>query len=123
MAGVRLRDDFDGGMVRAVAKTAEDGQQVRRFLALAAIHEGAQRGGAEWRVSLQIVRDPVLRFNAFGPVGRINRKAGRDAGSGRCRSLRTGPAWRWPPVPQGPLPAGTPSRITSIGMRDWAHGL
>ena len=38
MAGVPLRDDFDGGMVRAFAKTAKDGPQVRRLLALAAIY-------------------------------------------------------------------------------------
>ena len=77
MSGVRLRDDFDGGTVRAVAKTAKDGPQVRRLLALAAIYEGATRGAAAriGGVTLQIVRDPVLRFNASGPVGLINRKA------------------------------------------------
>ena len=97
MAGVRLRDDFDGGMVRAVAKTAKDGPQVRRPLALAAIHDGATRSAAAriGGVTLQIVRDPVLRFNASGPVGLINRKAPGDAGSGRCRSLMTRTAWRW----------------------------
>ena len=36
MAGVRLRDDFDGGTVGTVANTAKDGPQVRRLLALAA---------------------------------------------------------------------------------------
>ncbi len=77
MAGARLRDDFDGGMVRAVAKTAKDGPQVRRLLALAAIYEGATRSEAAriGGVTLQIVRDPVLRFNTSGPVGLINRKA------------------------------------------------
>ena len=76
MAGVPLRDDFDGGMVRAVAKTAKDRPQLRRLLALAAIHEGAMRGAAAGigGVTLQIVRDWVLRFNASGPVGLINRK-------------------------------------------------
>ena len=97
MAGVRLRDDFDGGAVRALAKTAKDGPQVRRLLALAAIYEGATRSAAAriGGVTLQIVRDPVLRFNASGPVGLINRKAPKDAGSGRCRSLMTRTAWRW----------------------------
>ncbi len=66
MAGARLRNDFDGGMVRAVAKTAKDGPQVRRLLALA-----ARIGG----VTLQIVRDPVLLFNASGSAGLVNRKA------------------------------------------------
>ena len=77
MAGVRLRDDFDGGTVRAVAQTAKDGPQVRRLLALAALYDGATRGEAAriGGVSLQIVRDWVLRFNASGPLGLINRKA------------------------------------------------
>ena len=43
MAGVRLRDDFDGGTVRALAKTAKDGRQVRRPQALAAMRAGAAR--------------------------------------------------------------------------------
>ena len=66
MAGVRLRDDLDGATVRALAKTAKDGPQVRRLLALAAIYEGATRGAAAriGGVTLQVVRDPVLRFNA-----------------------------------------------------------
>ena len=112
MAGVPLRDDFDGGAVRALAKTAKDGPQVRRLLALAAIYEGATRSAAAriGGVTLQIVRDPVLRFNASGPAGLINRKARRDAGSGRRGSLMTGPAWRWhrlalaQMVGQGPTP-------------------
>ena len=97
MAGVRLRDDFDGGAVRALAKTAKDGPQVRRLLALAAIYEDATRSAAAriGGVTLQIVRAPVLRFNASGPVGLINRKARSDAGSVRCRSLMTRTAWHW----------------------------
>ena len=97
MAGVPLRDDFDGGAVRALAKTAKDGPQVRRLLALAAIHEGATRSAAAriGGVTLQIVRDPVLRFNASGPVGLINRKARRGAGSGRRGFLTTGTAGHW----------------------------
>ena len=77
MAGVPLRDDFDGGMVRAVAITAKDGPQLRRLLALATIHDGATRGAAarSGGMSLQIVREPVLQFNASGPVDLINRKA------------------------------------------------
>ena len=77
MAGVRLRDDFDGGAVRALAKAAKDGPQVRRLLALAAIYEGATRSEAAriGGVTLQIVRDWVLRFNASGPAGLVNRKA------------------------------------------------
>jgi transposase len=52
----------------------------RRFealLALAAIYDGARRSEAAkiGGVSLQIVRDWVLRFNAHGPDGLIDRKA------------------------------------------------
>ena len=94
MAGVPLRDDFDGGAVRALAKTAKDGPQVRRLLALAAIYEGATRGAAAriGGVTLQIVRDWVLRFNASGPVGLINRKA---PGAARVLDDRHRLAWHW----------------------------
>jgi len=34
----------------------------------------AHRGGQDWRVTLQIVRDWVLKFNAHGPDGLIDRK-------------------------------------------------
>jgi transposase len=53
------------------------GNQVRRLLALAAIHDGAS--GAEAAeiggVTRQIVRDWVLKFNTDGPDGLIDRKA------------------------------------------------
>ena len=74
---IPLRTDFDAPMVRAAAKRSKDGPQTRRLLALAAIYEGATRieaaklGG----VTLQIVRDWVLKFNALGPDGLIDRKA------------------------------------------------
>ena len=104
MAGARLRDDFDGGMVRAVAKTAKDGPQVRRLLALAAIYEGATRSEAAriGGVTLQIVRDPVLRFNTSGPVNLINRKAPgpvpilHDTPRLALAPPGAGPTWRWP---------------------------
>jgi integrase/recombinase XerD len=51
--------------------------QVRRALALAAIYDGATRTQAAQigGVTLQVVRDWVLRFNALGPMGLIDRKA------------------------------------------------
>jgi len=47
------------------------------LLALAAIYDGASRTEAAriGGVTLQIVRDWVLKFNAAGPVGLIDRKA------------------------------------------------
>src|SRR6516165_1949364 len=70
------RADFDADGVRVAAKRSKDGPQARRLLALAAIYEGASRGEAAriGGVTLQIVRDWVLKFNAHGPDGLIDRK-------------------------------------------------
>ena len=72
-----LRPDFDAAMVRVAARESKDGAQARRLLALAAIYEGASRTEAAriGGVTLQIVRDWVLKFNAQGPAGLIDRKA------------------------------------------------
>ena len=74
---ILLRADFDAAMVRAAARKSKDGAQARRLLALAAIYEGASRTEAAriGGVTLQIVRDWVLKFNAHGPAGLIDRKA------------------------------------------------
>lgn len=74
---IAVRSDFDAAMVRAAAKRSKDGPQARRLLALAAIYEGATRTEAAkiGGVTLQIIRDWVLKFNARGPEGLIDRKA------------------------------------------------
>jgi transposase len=76
VAAIPLRDDFDGPMLRALAKASKDAKQTRRLLSLAVIYEGGRRGDAAalGGVTLQIIRDWVLRFNAEGPVGLIDRK-------------------------------------------------
>ena len=73
---IPLRTDFDASQVRAAAKATKDGPQVRRLLALAAIYDGGTRGEAAriGGVTLQIVRDWVVRFNAYGPAGLVDRK-------------------------------------------------
>ena len=73
---IPLRADFDAGMVGAAAKRSKDGPQARRLLALAAIYEGASRTEAAkiGGVTLQIVRDWVMKFNAHGPEGLIDCK-------------------------------------------------
>jgi transposase len=73
---VPLRTDFDANALRAIARTAKDGPQARRLLALAAIYDGATRTEAAriGGVTLQIIRDWVVKFNAHGPAGLINRK-------------------------------------------------
>ena len=75
-AAVRLRDDFDGQSLRGLAKRCRNGAQARRLLALAEIYDGARRTDAARLagVGLQIIRDWVIRFNAEGPDGLINRK-------------------------------------------------
>ena len=39
-AAIRLRDDFDGAVVRGHAKATKDSSQGRRLLALAEIYDG-----------------------------------------------------------------------------------
>lgn len=74
---IALRADFDAPRVRALARRSKDAAQTRRLLALAAIYEGASRteAGVIGGVTLQIVRDWVLKFNAHGADGLIDRKA------------------------------------------------
>jgi transposase len=76
-AAIGLRKDFSAEALRAIARRAKDGPQARRLLALAAIYDGATRSEAAkiGGVTLQIVRDWVLRFNADGPDGLVDRKA------------------------------------------------
>jgi transposase len=71
-----LRSDFDASQFRAVARKTTNAPQARRLLALAAVYEGASRTEAAriGGVTLQIVRDWVLKFNAHGPDGLINGK-------------------------------------------------
>src|ERR1700712_3674549 len=74
---ISLRTDYDPGLVRVAAKKTKDGPQARRLLALAAIYEGASRTEAAriGGVTVQIVRDWVVKFNTDGPAGLIDRKA------------------------------------------------
>ena len=74
---IPLRPDFDAAQLRRIARGSEDAKQVRRLLALAAIYDGASRTQAAeiGGVTLQVVRDWVLRLNALGPEGLIDRKA------------------------------------------------
>ena len=74
---VALRTDYDAIRLRRLARQAKDGPQTRRLLALAAIYDGASRTEAAQIgcVTLQIVRDWVLRFNARGPEGLLTGRA------------------------------------------------
>ena len=76
-AAIGLRADFTADDLRRLARASGDAGQTRRLLALAAIYEGALRTHAAriGGVDLQTVRDWVLRFNADGPGGLVDRKA------------------------------------------------
>jgi putative transposase len=74
---IALRPDYDATLVRRIARESGDCGQVRRLMTLAMIYDGASRTEAAKAgcVTLQVVRDWVLRFNAHGPAGLIDRKA------------------------------------------------
>lgn len=77
VAGLALRADFDAASLRRLARRSKDGGQARRLLALAEVYEGRSRSEAALvgGVTLQSIRDWVLRFNENGPDGLIDRKA------------------------------------------------
>jgi transposase len=74
---IGLREDFDGASLRRMSRTTKSASQVRRLLALAQIYDGGSRseGAKIGGVTLQIVRDWVIRFNARGPDGLLDGKA------------------------------------------------
>jgi transposase len=76
-SAISLRSDFDGNGLRLLARRTKDASQARRLLALASIYDGGSRTDAArlGSVTVQIVRDWVVRFNARGPDGLINGKA------------------------------------------------
>lgn len=81
-SAVGLRGDYDGTVLRRLARASKSANQARRLLALAEIYDGASRTAAAriGGVGLQIVRDWVERFNDRGPDGLLDGKApGRQA--------------------------------------------
>lgn len=74
---IPLGRDFDVGDLRRLARSSKDANQARRLLALATIQAGGTRSeaAAVGGVGRQIVRDWVVRFNAEGPRGLLDRKA------------------------------------------------
>lgn len=76
-AAIGLRTDYSPADLRRAARGCSDADQVRRLLAIAAIADGGSRSEAAriGGVTLQIVRDWVLRFNADGPEGLATRTA------------------------------------------------
>jgi transposase len=100
---VPLRADLDAAHLRAAARKTKDAAQARRLLALAAVYDGGTRTEAAkiGGVTLQIVRDWVVKLNTHGPDGLIDRKA-----SGRASRLNTTHrAALAAAIESGPIPA------------------
>lgn len=74
---IAVRSDYEASQLRRIARESEDADQVRRLLSLAVIYDGGSRTQAAevGGVTLQVVRDWVLRFNADGAAGLLDRKA------------------------------------------------
>ena len=120
MRGIALRSDFDAMKLRAASRASKNGAQTRHLLALAAIYDGAARSEAAKLagVTLQIVRDWVVRFNAEGPDGLIDRTS-----PGRTPILNaTQRAALAAAVESGPIPAvhGV-VRWRIVDLCQWAH--
>ncbi|MEO3473698.1 helix-turn-helix domain-containing protein [Roseomonas sp. CAU 1739] len=73
---IALRYDFSAAELRRLARRSKDAAQARRLPALAAIYDDGTRSEAAriGNVTLQIVRDWVVRFNAEGPAGLRDRR-------------------------------------------------
>lgn len=81
-AAVRLREDFGAEELRRLACKAVNGLQARRLMALAAIADGKSRAEAAsvGLMDRQTLLDWVVRFNAEGPAGLIDKPSpGRRA--------------------------------------------
>jgi transposase len=100
---IPLRADFDAVGLRAAARRTKDAAQARRLLALAAVYDGVSRTEAAriGGVTVQIVRDWVVRFNAQGPTGLVDRKAPGQA----SRLNNTHRAALAEVLESGPIPA------------------
>ena len=73
-SAVRLREDYSGEELRALARRSKTVNQSRRLLSLAAVRDGMDRGAAAkvGGMDRQTLRDWVHRFNALGPEGLID---------------------------------------------------
>ncbi len=74
-AALPVRSDFDSQSLRGLARRSEDSNQSRRLLSLAAVYDGMNRTQAAviGGMDRQTLRHWVLRFNADGPEGLLDR--------------------------------------------------
>lgn len=102
-AAIGVRTEHTSDDLRRFARRCGDPDRVRRLLAIALILDGGSRSDAAKiaGVTLQIVRDWVLRFNADGPDGLATRKA-----PGRASILNNEQRARLAEIVEtGPIPA------------------
>ena len=104
-APIPLRPNMTADDLRQQARRTRNASQARRLLALAEIYDGGSRTDAAriGGVTLQIVRSGgrVLRFNALGPDGLLDRKAPGPASKLNDDQRRALAAL----VDSGPIPA------------------
>ncbi len=74
-SALALRTDYDSDTLRALARCCKNSNQSRRLLSLAAVYDGMNRteAGRIGGMDRQALRRWVLRFNADGPQGLLNR--------------------------------------------------
>ena len=100
---ISVRTDYTSGEVRGLAKRAKDVAQARRLLAIAAVLDGASREEAATigGMDRQTLREGVIRFNAEGAAGLINKPSpgapGKLADEHKAFLVRI--------VAEGPIPA------------------
>src|SRR5437660_7067589 len=72
---IAVRTDFSSQELRRLATRVKDAAQARRLLAIAAVLDGSSREAAAkiGGMDRQTLRDWVIRFNAQGPDGLINK--------------------------------------------------
>lgn len=77
-APLKIRDEYSAAGLRKLAKGSRDNNQARRLLSLAAAIDGMDRTDAAriGGMDRQTLRDWVLRFNALGPDGLLDRHGG-----------------------------------------------
>ena len=71
-----VRTDYTSGDIRRVAQRVKNAAQARRLLAIAAVLDGSSRDQAAkiGGMDRQTLRDWVIRFNAQGPDGLVNKR-------------------------------------------------
>ncbi len=74
-AALSLRTDYDSEHLRDIARCTKNSNQARRLLSLAAVYDGMNRTEAAriGGMDRQALRRWVLRFNADGPDGLLER--------------------------------------------------